>query len=623
MNMHNRVKQEGLVTGVAKTIEDTGERAPIGGTASRFLHDISSSESFWRDVTPARKFSEKATSIVVENAMLLPLFSGITKAADLGIGLVGRAAEGTPYLTNLTKVLNATPTGKIAAKMMTYGTEGLAFGALTTDATDKKDSWKMALRFAAMGTMFSVLGKGTSKLVDMLPEGEEKAAMTAAEEEAELGAKGKQAATREEVLDQYQTHMASVMAAGGMATAHSVVEEALAHIAMEEKAPIDTMERLHWWQDLNDNDPVHWQTVRANMRVIQTYLDVHDLKLTKLDDDQAKGLVEFIHNQLDKAASEIDTRVPEVAAMKAKELSQNPQVGSTAVQKATEAKSIEGPSNVASTAAAKIPNPSIETAHRRVESRYEYTKGKITGYQMGISFDWNVAKENMAKAKGGKNTPGFWRDYVDTLVGHTDDWDAATRDFAHDLREYFNPTKEYGLQFEKSGAGGGDYTNFLAYMYGFRSKLPRPVANQLEKFLMNSPKMGDLLGSRPTEEKLAEFSQAIHNHIDLFTRSEWYQEKGQRNVFRSSQPGIKGEDSLSKWQRDLKLMESAHKKDIARGKEFYPGRSKAMIEARARYESTLRLMQEKEKAAYIAGKPRMVAKLLAKSREYVAAEGVQ
>jgi hypothetical protein len=620
MNMHNRVKQDGLVTGVAKTIEAAGERNPLGG--SKFMHDVASSEEFWSDVTPAREFSEKATSFVVENGMLLPLFGAIGKATELGVGLVGKAAEGVPYIENLTKTLNATKQGQVVAKMLTYGTEGLAFGSLTTDASDKKDAWKMALQFAAAGTLFSFAGKGAAKLVEHLPEGEEKAAMVAAEEEAELGAQGKEPATKEEVLDQYRTHMASVMAAGGQVTAHSVIEEALAHVAMEEKAPLDTMERLKWHQDLSDADHVRWMTVLTNMKVIKTYLDFHDLKLTEMNEEQLEKFNGFLHDQLNRAASEIDMRVPEIRAMKGQKLTGD-QTGQIAVQKAAEAKNVEGPSNVAAAPASKLPTT---RPAQRTESRYEYSKGgKITGYQMGISFNWKVAASKAAEAKGGKNTNEFWRDYVDTLTGKIDDPNSAAQAFAEDLRDYFNPTKEHGLQFESGRAGQGtkDYTNFLAYMYGFRSKLPKPIAAKLEDVLMNSPKMSKLLGSRPTEAKLEEFSQAIQNHIDYFTRSKWYQDYGQRNVFRSSQPGIKGEDSLSKWQRDKKLVESTHKKDLMRGKEFYPGKSKAAIEARARYEGSLKILQGQEIAAYLEGNPFKVAKIVAKARKIVAAAGGQ
>jgi hypothetical protein len=238
-----------------------------------------------------------------------------------------------------------------------------------------------------------------------------------------------------------------------------------------------------------------------------------------------------------------------------------------------------------------------------------------------VSFNWRVAKNNAAKALGGSNTPRFWQKYVDELVGNNDDDISAAKAFAEDLKKYFNPLKDYGLQFEKANTQGGDYTNFLAFMYSYKDKLPMPVANKLEEILMNSPKMSELLGSKPTIEKIEEFGQAIQNHVDIFIRSDWYKKFGQSNIFRSTQPGIKGLDSLSKWQRDLKLLESAHKNDLARAKEFYPGKSKAALEAQSRYKTSLEFYQKQELDAYKAGMPKKVARLMKKSRALIDAAG--
>jgi hypothetical protein len=766
MNMHNRIKEDGVITGIAKAIEDTGERNPTGG--SKWMHDAASQESFWRDVTPARTFSESATSFVVENALLLPLFGGIGKASELGIGLVAKSADGIPVIKNLTQVLGASKVGQQAAKMLTFGTEGLIYHDLTTDTSDKKDAWKTALQFAAMGTLFSGLGKGASKLVDMLPEGAEKDAMNAAEKEANLGAQGKQSATADDYLRQYRVHMASVMAAGGRAAAASVVEEALAHVVMEEKVPLDTMDALKFRQDKSDEDPVHWKTVFANMTIIKQFLSEQGWKLSefKPDDPRWGDLKDFINTQLDQAADEMDLHVPQVQEMKGQELLDDymktpegkvewqqelakaqeafknhpggaekaPVIAKAAmlkrrvaaVQKAAEERTITGPENVernqpgmvgveqlpAGLRGAKprysygpnnsfelqfedprdmaayvlgnpgksnahadfleyykkqfpkgtdeaniqaharrvraaikeqaknwdgegkkvlhvkstVPKPaeatSMKTAAQRTESRYEYDKtGKVTGYQMGISFNWKAAASDAATAKGGTNTTKFWQEYVKTLVGKTDDDVSAAHAFADDLRTYFNPLKEYGLTFEKANTEGGDWTNFLAFMYSYKDKLPKPVANKLEDILMNSPKMSALLGKKTTTEGIEEFGQAIQNHVDIFTRSDWYKKYGKRNVFRSSQPGISGENSLSKWQRDKKLIESAHKNDLAKGKEFYPGKSKAMLEARSRYETTLKNLQAQELALYLKGKPYKVAGLMSKIREHLATSG--
>lgn len=766
MNMHNRIKEDGVATGIAKAIEDTGERNPTGG--SKWMHDIASQQSFWRDVTPARTFSESATSFVVENAMLLPLFSGIGKASEMGIGLVAKSTDGIPTIKNLTQVLGASKVGQRAAKMLTYATEGLIYHDLTTDTPDKKDAWKTALKFAAMGTLFSGFGKGASKLVDMLPEGAEKDAMEDAEKEAALGAQGKQSATAEDYLRQYRVHMSSVMAAGGRAAANSIVEEALAHVVMEEKAPMDAADALKFKQDSSNEDSVHWNTVFANMTIIKQFLSEQGWKLSefKPDDPRWEDLKGFINTQLDQAADEMDLNVPQVQELKGQELLDDymktpagqaewqqelakaqeefknhpdgakkaPVVARaamlkrriTAVQKAAEERTVTGPENVAknqpgmagveqlpaglrgakprysygpnnsfelqfedprdmaayilgnpgksnahadfleyykkqfpegadeasilaharrvraaikeqaknwdgegkkvlrvkSTAPKPVQEPSIETAARRTESRYEYDKtGKITGYQMGISFNWNVAADRAAKAKGGVNDPKFWQEYVKTLVGKTDDDVSAAHALADDLREYFNPLKDYGLTFEKANTEGGDWTNFLAFMYSYKDKLPKSIQNKLEDILMNSPKMRALIGRKTTTASIKEFGQAIQNHVDIFTRSDWYKKYGKRNVFRSSQPGIRGEDSLSKWQKDKKLIESAHKNDLAKGKEFYPGRSKAMLEARSRYETTLKSLQARELAAYLEGKPYKVAGLMSKIREHLSASG--
>lgn len=728
LNMHNRVKEDGLVTGVAKSIEETGERNPTGG--SEWMHDMSSQSAFWRDVTPARGFNEKATSFIVENGMLLPLFGAIGKAAELSIGLVGRGAEGIPYVENLTKTLGATKQGQFAAKLLTQFTEGLAFGNLTTDVEDKKDAWKMGLQFAAAGTLFSSLGKSASKLVDMLPEGAaEKVQMAEDEHVADLGAKGKAPATPDEYLEQYRKHVGSVLAAGGIGLQHSILEEALAHVALEENAPLEDMELLKWHQDLSDADHARWMPVLANMNAIKRWLDFRDLKLNDLNDSQWKDLTGFLNGQIDRAASEMGDHVPQVKEMQAQKLFND---GSpegklkavAAVAKSNDAKNVEGATNVAKnqplgsdyeplpysiarskpkynyglgnsfdlkfedprdlaayvlgnkgkssaheefssyykrqfptssessiqehnqrvrdsikqqakswsdsenqiiTVKSTVPSKvrfTSETAAKRTESRYEYDKsGKVTGYQMGISFNWKAAASKAAEAKGGKNTTKFWQDYVDTLVGKTDDDVEQAHQLADDLRTYFNPTKEHGLQFEKSESGGGDWTNFLAFMYSYKDKLPKPIAIKLEDILMNSPKMSELLGSRPTLGKIEEFGQAIQNHVDTFTRSKWYQQYGQRNIFRSTQPGISEADSLSKWQRDTKLLESAQKNDIRKGKDFYPGRSGASIAARSRYEATLTLLQEKETAAYLAGNAKKVAQLAAQQRKFIAAEG--
>ncbi len=762
VNMHNRVAREGVTTGIAKTIEDTGEKNVLGFGSSKWLHDIASSEEFWKNVSPEKTFTEKAASFTVENAMLLPLFDGIGEATKLGIGLVKTGTEGVPYIQNLTQVLQASKPGQIAAKMLVHGTEGLIYGDLTKDTEDKKNAWKDALQFAAFGTLFSLAGGSAKKLTELLPDGAEKEAALTEEKRAGLGMQGKREATPEEYLQSYREHIASVLAAGGRPAVHSILETALAHVALSEDENISDVDKLHFRQDKMEEDPVGWKSVFANMTIIKQFLARQGWKISELDDSKWADLTGFLDGQVDKAAEEMDLHVPEVQEMKARSLLEGymktpegkaeyqaelqkatetlkghpgaaqkaPLLAEDAmikrrikaVKKAAEAKVVVGPENtkanqvapegvellpaslrgskpkynygpnnsfdlqfddprdlaayvlgnkgkssahsdfldyykrqfpnatstqiadhgarvrdaikqqarnwndengkkilrVGSTTPTKTLDPAL--ARRIVDSRYERdAKGKITGYTLSIRYDWIASAEKAAKAKGGENSAKFWKEYIETLTGKNDDDVLGAQILTEDLREYFNPTKKFGLQFEKSNTGGGDWTNFLGYMYSHKDSLPAPVRDRLEEILMNSPKMSALLGSRPTIKKLETFAQAMQNHVAIFLRSDWYAKKGKRNIFSSSSPGISGSSSLSKWQADRKLIESTHRNDLAWASVFYPGRSAAMQEARAQYISTLQTLQAKELASYIKGDHAKVAKIMSQVKAKIEA----
>jgi hypothetical protein len=662
MSMHNRVVQEGFVKGVSKTIEAYGEQNPLG--LSGWMHGASSDEAFWSTVSPAHGFTEKATSMVVENVMLLPLFEGIGEASKLGIGLVAKSADGIPIIKNLTEVLGASKKGQFASKLLTNGTEGLIFVDLTLDSEHKDEAWKSALGFAAMGTLMSVGGGAAKKLVDHFPDGIEKDAMSAAEREAELGAQGKRSANADEYLAAHRAEIASNIAAGGLPLQHSIYEEALAVRLMAESGEHTKEERVGWLKAQVKDDPDHWKPVFSSATMIRTWLEERNLLLKDLDPKgpQYKELVTFMNKQASQASDEMDIHVPEIKEMKGRELldgymktpggqkefqqeleKQNKiyagqlnagqkaesvalanlmERHTDAVQKAAESKTITGPVNVQKNQPSKL---SIETAAKKTESRYEYDKsGKITGYQMALKFNWVAAANSATKAKsGGRSSNAFWTKYVEDLTANNDDDVAVAHALASDLREYFNPLKEYGLTFEKANTDGGDWTNFLAYMYSYRDKLPGPVAEKLQAVLMNSPKMNQLLGKKTTTAALDEFSQAIQNHVDIFTRSKWYQDFGERHVFRSTQPGVKGTSSLSPWQRDLKLITSAHEKERKMASAFYPGRSKAMLEAKTRYLKTLKGLHDEELAAYKRGSHHSVARITSALRNHIISAGYE
>jgi len=397
--------------------------------------------------------------------------------------------------------------------------------------------------------------------------------------------------------------------------------------------------------------------------LIHTYLKDKGLMLKDLDPNgpEFESLIGFLHAQAKQAGDEIDLHVGDVQGMKAGQLSddfrktpegqqmfkeelakqqekfanhpggaekakvvaevETRKKWAKAVEKAVEEREVTGPANVANNQPKKIVLPDPKLAKQRTESRYEYdNKGNVTAYSMGISFDWKVAREAAAETKGGDDTTKFWNEYVDTLAKNNDDDTSVSHALAQDLRDYFDPLKKAGLQFEKANTDGGDWTNFLAYMYQHKDTLPRPVADKLEEVLMNSPKMSQLLGNRPTLAKIDEFSQAIQNHIDMFMRSKWYQENGERHIFRSTQPGISAQ---SRWQRDLKLLKSSHKIDMAKGNSMFVGKSKAVLEAKQRFQTTLKAFQDAELAAYQKGNSKAVAKMMSKARAVLAETGAK
>lgn len=236
---------------------------------------------------------------------------------------------------------------------------------------------------------------------------------------------------------------------------------------------------------------------------------------------------------------------------------------------------------------------------RRV-GRYIYDKaGKAVGYSMSVGFDWNIAKENASKARGWKKASAadnaFWKEFANF---HDDADTDDPKGFVGDLKQYFNPVKSKGLQFET--AGSSDSTNFLAFMYHFRDKLPEPVADKLQEILLDSKKMKEILNTRRvTEDQLEHFAQSMANHVEMFTRSKWFLEKKEKNIFRSTQPGI-GEKT--QWQRDL--LEDMQKRELGAASSYFPGRSKAVAEARGAYRAALMLLHADETEAFNAKYPK-------------------
>ena len=637
LNVLNRPSGTSMIGAALKF----GSEAPGLGKLASWDKEAADYFSFWHDITPNRTWTEKASSFIADNALQLPLFIGASKAAEMGLNLVSRIGEagasGFPTIANLTKTLGATKTGQFAAKLLTLGGEGLAYGSVSRDLDDKSGAWKDALNFMAMGSVFSVFGKKASKLIDILPEGsEDHKVMLDAEQVADLGMQGKRKASPEEILGFHRQNIAGVAAAGGHPAVSAVFEEALHHVRMNEQEGWTPETWIAWIHQHMQGDSVRYHSVFSTVAMMRQWLKDNGTSIAKIDEELARGdskthdaFMEFLGSQVSQAIDEMGIHVSPVTDSEAerradqyekseqgqqelKGLLQNgvppdqakKQVRAKAVkdqkgfvEKAEDARNVQGPANVAKTQE-KMKPAQHEPLLKR-QGRYVYDKeGKAIGYQMSVGFDWKLAAEKASSDKGWKGTKAasdeFWKNFISLYDGDNLDHDS----FAQDLKSYFDPLKNKDLQWEKGS--GDDHTNFFGFMYHFRDKLPGPVADKLQEILIESPKIQKILNSRRiTEDQLEHFGQAVANHVEMFMRSKWYLENGERHVFRSTKPTIEGN---TKWQRDLIL--DMQKRELRGAGEYFPGRTKAAQQARKAYQDALKIIHQDELAAFDAQYPK-------------------
>jgi hypothetical protein len=639
MNMHNRVAKDG----VFKAIEETGEKAPILGALSKYNKGIADYTSFWHDVTPNRTFTEKVTSFVAENALLLPMFMGVSQATELGIGLVKAGAEGVPIIGNLTETLGATKSGQIASRLLTYGTEGLTWGTLTRETGDKQNAWQDALSFAAMGTLFSFKGK-SGKLGDILPEGVEKDAFKEREQTHALAIQGFRPANAEEYLQAHRKQMSGNIAAGGITLQHAILQESLDHIAAWGEWSNEP-EAKAFMKKAEAKDPAHWKPVFSGLTLIMSYLKSKGLSTEIVKNPEAHekeflGLINFLHEQVNQAAEELNKNVPdmqEAAATKMAGDSAKTEQGQAEYKQVFEAelakaqvlyKDISDGVKKAQAVAKKnaekiIVKRRMEFIKKAEEAKNETgpTKAEAPKAEAPLAeanFDWNKAASSLAEKRGWKKSTkandAFWEEFANFHEGSIE---GEVKGFAHDMYKYFNPLKKAGLHFEKGEAQGGDYTNFLGFLYHYREQLPKPVFKKLEELLVESPKMKAILGAKITPDKLEHFGLAMNNHVDMFMRSTWYRDLGEKNIFRSTQPTLRNKTT---WQVDL--VKNTWDRDIKLADKYYPGDSQVTKDAKTQYITAINSFYSQQMQAAMSGKEKLLALSIKMVREFKRREGV-
>ena len=191
----------------------------------------------------------------------------------------------------------------------------------------------------------------------------------------------------------------------------------------------------------------------------------------------------------------------------------------------------------------------------KVRSQYKYdSKGRITGYSMRATQDFNVYANKAAKAAG-KQTMGAWLDGL------------SQADFAKDLEEWFYPKDLADGGFFWEHGNSENRPNFLAFMYNYKDFMPEEVQQKLEDELISTPQVqAQLNGKVDSERVLRYYALQAYNHVDDFLAA-LPQHKGEFNLFRSTQSNLVNptkyqlqlhEEKMAEERKNLMFMYQKH-----------------------------------------------------------------
>lgn len=582
MKQHTRPSE-----GLMDKMHEAALSVPALGYVSRSIHNVANEDQFFADAVPAQGFMENASSMVTEQALLLPLYEGIGSAMKL----FGAAAKTVPAVENLTETLNSTAAGRRALPLLFAGVEGAATGAVLTAPGQgwKREAWQSAIGFMAAHTVFGLagaglgaIGKGVSRVAGRrtaalgeVLEGAEKEAFDNHIEELKTELQGKHVATPDEQVEAYKKAYASYASASGVPGLKALGEQAI-QFAKEHKSK-STLELLKFKQDMLEHDRAKWNPVFNALRVMQKLSGGKDIAsmseedLGKLraahDNFISDSLTDLPHTEGVKGATVAEAsqvaKTPvaqkqiqrKVAALKAQDaasgmnkgkpdsfyqqraeqwyLEQNAKGTAKMAERASELP-VKEVKKIASKRV-DVENPTIPTKYR---SQYEYDKhGRVTGYSLSAAKDYKVYATRAAKESG---------------FGNLKDWfqDLSDEDFVKDLEDWFYPKdlKDGGFFFEHESSDPGKNPNFLAFMYNYVDHMPPELGAELKQRLTDQAKVAMKLGSNVDEDRLTRYyALQMWNHVDDFLGALKHH-KGEFNLFRSTQSDLL---NPTKYQKQL------------------------------------------------------------------------
>ena len=573
------------------------------GNVSKLLQHYNSQDEFWSHVVPAKGFTDSASSFISEGLATLPLFGAI----DGGVKALGANSA------NLTKILAATPGGKVVAKALLSGAEGTAYGVLTRPNEDKTQAWKDALTFAAMGTIFHVAGEKL-KLRDAIIKSGDTAKLAEHDDEMERvrlsTQEDKRVATPEEKRAAYVKEHAANISVGGTHYQRQVYKQALKSILSDFMEGLNPEQRKAKYANMLKEDPAHGVPLNSARNFILDTLSGKPEDFIKTPEgkkflsDEINNLIAEAEDHLNQtdlvsqateAHSAPDMSKPETKLTmstfmdKAKaEAAEAIQAGAKIPQDAIEARAKELYAKAQVKAAAlseqKRTADPHEEAIQAADKRTAKNKQDITseamkkrqstattgaasrgrqdyGLPAGASASHNTKYIQYLKGKVPSLKSGELRDFYEGM---------EPKDFSSDLLDHFYPKdlKDAGVYFETEHEAqlGKNNPNFLAFMYNFKDQMPKELGEELDRRLEDTLKFEKhFKGYRVTDDQKWHYALQMYNHVDMFVGSTSFLKDNERNVFRSTQS-----DLLNPTKYQHELLQEFHHENVKLLRDMFP-----------------------------------------------------
>ena len=536
----------------------------VFGKVSTFLGSTADKLQYQTDIVPNQGVIEKATSFITEQALMTPLYMG---AAE-GAGLVAKSAGALAPKT-LTELLNLSPKGQAAVKLLTVGGEGGLVGITTRPNDERVDAWKDALAWMAMHTMFSVgtfgLGKSSVKLGEIL-QGKSKEKFERLDNEYRLNSQDMRSQTVEEVQNGAEEKIANTMTAAGVHKPYLDYQQAESMLRKAQEQGLSEKELQKVTDGLIKHDKAYWTDPVAAMKHIRSILGDTNISEIVPGSEEHQELWGKIHDTIAGAATHMNTHVAplqEAAAASAiEQASATPsgkQVLETLKQKIKQeyestghppltdeqytkmaaqtykesavgqAKMAEAERKPAVVQAAegKAEATKITVAKtkaineaaglmRRRETFFKDAKGRNIGYSLSYSKSYNV----YALEKGGKSktlTGAAFNAYLKKYLT-----DLSPKNFSEDLNDYWLPKilQEENISFETElTAEGKENPNLLAFAWNYKDAMPAPLRSELEKRFAEQPKMQQAVKGSLKSHHMDYFAETMLAHVDEFFRA--------------------------------------------------------------------------------------------------------